>query len=460
MKMKYICQNCQKEYESKKPNSKFCSMTCRRDFYHYTYFCDNCGKEFAVEKNKIDKLREGVHKHLFCSVECKNEFLIKERTLKICKNCGKEFEVLPSQIGYNFCCMECYQDYRAKNARIIIPRVCPQCGEIFYSESKDQIYCSLECSSKSQQKRVLCVCEFCGIEFERIISEVEKTEHHFCSKECKQNWQKWSVEDNDILISTYNKIPLDDIQKLLSKQYNTKAIKSQAGRLGLYNSEKWWTPEEEDIVLTYYTEFPSEEVLELLPGRTKTGLIGKARQLGLKSYRYISSRYTEDELEFIKNNYLELTDEEIGFLLDRTAYSITQRIYLLGLHRPKEIHNYGTINNYVRAKLFDWKVRVREENDHTCSVTNERCRGEIIVHHCRSFNLLMIQALEDLNFTVKATIDDYTQEELDELVDYFLFLQEYYGEYCCVKKDIHVLFHRLYGFGDNTIEQWDEFVEN
>lgn len=91
-----------------------------------------------------------------------------------------------------------------------------------------------------------------------------------------------------------------------------------------------------------------------------------------------------------------------------------------------------------------------------CCLTG--CQSDIILHHCRGFNLLIVEAIDDLDFQLQDNFDDYTQYDLDNFIDYFLYLQDYYGEYCCVTKNVHKLFHSIYGYGDNTMEQWNEFV--
>lgn len=40
----------------------------------------------------------------------------------------------------------------------------------------------------------------------------------------------------------------------------------------------------------------------------------------------------------------------------------------------------------------------------------------------------------------------------------FLEIQEYYHAYVCISAEIHRLFHKEYGYGNNTEEQWNIFV--
>ena len=105
-----------------------------------------------------------------------------------------------------------------------------------------------------------------------------------------------------------------------------------------------------------------------------------------------------------------------------------------------------------------WKMNVREINNYTCCVTGRK--SNIVVHHCRSFNLLFQETIDNLGFEIKDKFSEYNDEELELFVENFLDLQEYYGEYVCITEDIHKLFHKYYGYGDNTMSQWIEFVDN
>ena len=74
--------------------------------------------------------------------------------------------------------------------------------------------------------------------------------------------------------------------------------------------------------------------------------------------------------------------------------------------------------------------------------------------------MLFQETIDALNFEIKDEFSEYTDDELNLFTNTFLDLQEYYGEYVCVNETVHKLFHKNYGYGDNTIEQWTEFVEN
>ena len=76
-----------------------------------------------------------------------------------------------------------------------IKKICLQCGEEFtlpmnrIMNGKDK-YCSSECSSLGQRKKIILNCECCGKEIERTPSQYEKSKNHFCSNECADKWRK------------------------------------------------------------------------------------------------------------------------------------------------------------------------------------------------------------------------------------------------------------------------------
>lgn len=55
---------------------------------------------------------------------------------------------------------------------------------------------------------------------------------------------------------------------------------------------------------------------------------------------------------------------------------------------------------------------------------------------------------------------EYTENDLSFLLEKFLREQEQYPLGECVRKDIHVLFHSMYGQYYNTPEQWYQFKKD
>lgn len=458
MKKEFICQNCKNSYFSYKENSKFCSKECKKQYNNLPYNCDYCGTEIIVYRNQIEKLENGTKKNLFCSKECHDKFQ-NTSVINVCKNCGEEYNIFKCfEDIQQFCSRDCFNDYRIKNSITHKNVICPICKNPFITDRKNQIYCSTKCRDISEQDRLNCTCDYCGEPFSRKRSEVEKNKRHYCSDECRINGMFWSKEDSQLLIDNYGKIKYKEMTNIFSEYKTVDQIKRRAIFLGL-TSPRDWTEEEINILLNNYSSIPIDEVKELLPRRTFAGIISKARTLNIKSHFFINSRYTNSEEQYLKDNYLTKNNDELAKILNRTSKAIELRLFYLGLKRPKEVSkysNYINLERYVRSRIIPWRDNVRKENGFICELTGKR--SNIIVHHIRSFNLIFNEVVEMLNFPIYKSMEFYTQSELDIFVDLFLYLQEEYDSYICICEDVHKQFHNMYGYGNNTEEQWYEFV--
>lgn len=453
----FICLNCNKQYFSRKENSKFCSIECKHNYNRIEHLCDYCGKPHIVYKNIYEKYKNGTHKKLYCSRECANKGLITSTTKK-CFYCGNEFSVENSVKNIQkFCSMNCYKNYRNKKIQLET-KICKVCSKEFNTYHHNQKYCSVECSKKAFQNRSVCTCNNCGKVFERIKSEVSKNKNHFCSKECMYEYIRWSEKDINILRKYYRVIKNQEIQHMLSKSYSIKAIRAKARTIGLSKS-RLWSPEEDNILYEFYDKVPIVQILQLLPNRTYASIIHRTQINNLSSYFYINRIYSVSDIKYLTENYLEKSNEELANKLNRSPMSIAQKLWNLNLYRPTDIikDGYKNLNNFVRARLYNWKIEVREINNYTCCITGEH--SNLIIHHCRSFNLLMQETIDILDFEIKDNFSDYTDKDLNYFLDMFLDLQSYYNEYVCITETIHKLFHKYYGYGDNTMEQWNEFVD-
>ena len=373
----------------------------------------------------------------------------------VCNFCGKEFENYFENSKY--CSKECYNAYKSKNSKLK-NRVCKYCGKLFDAHDSNTIYCSRECAGKAQRKRIVVTCDNCGKEYEIKEYELNGSKHHFCSYECKRAYMFWSEEDENILIDNYGKMSYSDISKLISRDISPHSIYRKVKDLGIACDKNTWSQHEIDILVMNYSIKPMSDIMALLPGRTQSAILGQARKQNLKSYFYLNRIWSDDDTEYLKDNYINKSYDDMSKHLGRSVLAIKQRMYLLDLHKPLEIVGYGDLYNYVRCRLATWKKHVREASGYTCAITG--VHSNIIVHHIRSFNLLLDECIEIMNFPVYDDFSLYTQNQLDEFMNSFMDLQEYYGLYICISEKVHNDFHRTYGFGDNTLEQWNEFVSN
>lgn len=457
-KRKFVCLNCHSEYESYKENSKFCSIICKKEYNNFNYNCDYCNKEMIVPRSKYMQYKNGIHKNIFCSRDCATKFSEK-KVVKICEYCGKEYKICNSfKDIQKFCSRDCYNKYKELNAKKY-KKICPICKKEYITSYESQIYCSKECTGISQRVRKKCICYKCGKEFERITSEVDKNTRHYCSNQCRIEDITWNEHDLIILRKNYNILPNTEIQKMLSKEWTIEAIRRKAEALGL-GVDRTWSDNEKELLINNYSKLYFYEIIKLFPGRTSASIRGMARKLKLYSKFYIENIYTDQENLYLRNNYLSMTNKGLALELNRSEGAIAQRLLILNLYRPKEYKKdgYKDLTAFVRSKLYFWKNDIREYYNYTCQVTGSRTN--IVVHHIRSFNLLFSETMELLEFPVFDDFSDYSDDQLDTFVNKFLEIQEYYGEYICITEPIHKQFHDLYGYGNNTIEQWNDYIKN
>lgn len=372
--------------------------------------------------------------------------------IHICKMCGKKFE--SNNKSSQFCSKQCYLAYRRENGKLK-DGVCPICKRTFRQTHPSQIFCSIECRVKATEDKFECTCEYCGKIFYRKRSEVKKNKHHYCSNVCRMNAMYWSLEDVEVLRKNFGKIKYKDMVNLFSKYRDVDEIKRKAISLGLTSSREW-TKEEIDILIRNYSNKPISEVMKLLPNRTKSSILGQAKPQNLKSFYYLSRKYTQEENDYLKENYLIKTNKELAEHLNRNETGIAQHLWALNLYRPNDKSGYNDLAEYIRGRLIPWIKQIKYDNNFTCALTG--AKSNIIVHHIRGFSLILNEAIDKINFPIYDNVSDYSDEQLDKIFNTFYSLQESYKNYICLTESVHKQFHAIYGYGNNTEEQWNEFV--
>lgn len=370
-----------------------------------------------------------------------------------CTHCGESF--INNKKDAKYCGQDCYKAFRRNNTKLA-DKECPICHKLYKPHDSGVTYCSRICAGIAQQNRIECTCELCGKKFERIKSEVDKNTQHFCSKKCYYDYIRWNDEDLKILKKNYSVISNDEISDMLSKKRSNGEIKRKALELNL-GKFKLWTEEEISLLIDSYSYQPIDVVMQLLPNKSYDSILKQARVQNIKSFTYLNRKWTEEDTSYLTHNYEELPYEELAKHLNRSVSAIKQRMFKLGLHKPKNSSAYNSLSEFVRGRIFPYVKSFRKTNNYTCALTG--CRSNIVVHHIRGFNVLLDELLEKLEFPILESVSMYTDEQLSFLVDEFLKLQEKYNACICISEKVHKQFHSIYGYGWNTQEQWDEFVE-
>lgn len=135
------------------------------------FSCDYCDGVFA---SRVTKRR---HEKNYHAAELSHT----------CPDCGKAFHGRRGLISHHA------QKHDGRLAGY--DRVCGVCGESFTTSKKSMKYCSPECGSEAQKKRVTVTCEWCDTEFDTIPSKVD--DKRFCSLDCKTDWfSDWFTGEN------------------------------------------------------------------------------------------------------------------------------------------------------------------------------------------------------------------------------------------------------------------------
>jgi hypothetical protein len=108
----------------------------------------------------------------------------------------------------------------------------------------------------------------------------------------------------------------------------------------------------------------------------------------------------------------------------------------------------------MRKKINNWKKEKIKEKGYKCEITN--MNGRLVVHHILNFHILLEKSLESTNLPIRHNLSDYTNTELLTIENELLELHKS-AEYCIIIKDLHILFHKIYGSKNNDKLQFESF---
>lgn len=265
----------------------------------------------------------------------------------------------------------------------------------------------------------------------------------------------WTDEDVQTLVNNYStNTSVADIIKLLNYKHSYQSVIAKASDIGLCKNNRW-KDEELDIIKNNYENLLVDEIIKMLPNRNRSSVIVCANsKLGLINLYTKSRTWKVEEDNYIIDNWETMTDEDIVKNLNRPTFSVKARRHKLGLLRLSEATCYNTLSEYIRKRNGKWKFESAKNSGFKCYLSNKKFND---IHHIYGFNLILDETLDVLDIEAKDSFDNYIQNELDIIASKFIEIQDQYPLGICLSKEIHKLFHSIYGYGNNTPEQWYHF---
>ena len=105
-----------------------------------------------------------------------------------------------------------------------------------------------------------------------------------------------------------------------------------------------------------------------------------------------------------------------------------------------------------------WFNDSKQQANYTCELTG-KVGGNLHTHHLKAFSTIVKEAHELNGIQIKPRVKDYTEEELHKLEEYVASWHKDTSNAVLLSEKVHVLFHSLYGYGNNTPEQFEEFKQ-
>ncbi len=117
------------------------------------------------------------------------------------------------------------------------------------------------------------------------------------------------------------------------------------------------------------------------------------------------------------------------------------------------------LHNYLRGFILPWKIDSRKSCNNKCVITGKKSG---IIHHLFGFTMILQELIDYLQLNIdftKTKVEDLPEKQLRQIEEKCLELHYKHGLGVCLSKDIHKLYHSIYGYGQNTPEQFQEFKQ-
>lgn len=109
---------------------------------------------------------------------------------------------------------------------------------------------------------------------------------------------------------------------------------------------------------------------------------------------------------------------------------------------------------HLRRHIRPWKEDSMRDSNYKCLLTGDEFDN---VHHLFNFSHIMKKTIEASGLPIHEQISSYSFEELELIEKICMRIHYELGLGVCLRQDVHKLFHDLYGYRDNSPEQFEEY---
>lgn len=126
--------------------------------------------------------------------------------------------------------------------------------------------------------------------------------------------------------------------------------------------------------------------------------------------------------------------------------------------KKRKPDRHAEIGEIIREDLEPWKTKIKRKYGRKCPISGES-GDNVVVHHLVSLNTIFKEECKKHN--IKCYMSDVVnydeRPECAKLIKYVVQRHDM-NMGVLVSKDIHKLFHKEYGYGGNTKQQFDDFL--